>query len=228
MNGSMGLYESLDYTRERTRRGRRGVIVYAYMAHHQGMCLLSMDNVLNGHIMQRRFHSDPRIQSVESLLYEGIPTERSLLRRTAPEAASHSGAIRAGDQPADLAGRLSCAQRQSSWQRALHADGHQRRIRVQPLASIRSDRLVCRYDAGSDGYLFLHSGSPIRGIMVCHSSTAGWEHGNIHLQFLRRQGRVRPAGQRRGNGNLHLRFFRGRCGGATSHFHQPWAADPRP
>ena len=30
-----------------------------------------MDNVLNGYIMQKRFHSDPRIQSVESLLYEG-------------------------------------------------------------------------------------------------------------------------------------------------------------
>ena len=37
MNGPMGLYESLDYTREKTRRGGRGVIVYAYMAHHQGM-----------------------------------------------------------------------------------------------------------------------------------------------------------------------------------------------
>ncbi len=88
MSGPMGLYESLDYSRERTRRGGRGVIVYAYMAHHQGMSLLAMDNVLNDGVMQRRFHADPRIQAFESLLFEKVPSERSLLRRTAPDGAA--------------------------------------------------------------------------------------------------------------------------------------------
>jgi cyclic beta-1,2-glucan synthetase len=39
MYGRMGFYESLDYTRQEERRGGKGVIIYAYMAHHQGMSL---------------------------------------------------------------------------------------------------------------------------------------------------------------------------------------------
>src|SRR5579884_3950555 len=43
------------------------------MAHHQGMTLLAIDNVLNQNVLQRRFHSDPRIQAAEPLLYERMP-----------------------------------------------------------------------------------------------------------------------------------------------------------
>ena len=82
MSGPMGLYESLDYTREKTRRGGRGVVVYTYMAHHQGMSLLAMNNAMNDSVMQKRFHADPRVQAFESLLFERVPARKSQLRRT--------------------------------------------------------------------------------------------------------------------------------------------------
>jgi cyclic beta-1,2-glucan synthetase len=76
MTGPMGFYESIDFTRESARDGARGVVIYCYMAHHQAMSLVAMDNLLHRDVMQRRFHSDPRIRAVESLLYERIPIQR--------------------------------------------------------------------------------------------------------------------------------------------------------
>jgi cyclic beta-1,2-glucan synthetase len=72
--GPFGFYESIDYSRQRDKEGVRGVIVRSYMAHHQGMSLLAIDNALNENIMQTRFHADLRVRSTESLLYERIPT----------------------------------------------------------------------------------------------------------------------------------------------------------
>jgi hypothetical protein len=48
LEGPMGLYESMDFTRQSTREGKRGVIVYSYMSHHQGMSLLALDNLCTG------------------------------------------------------------------------------------------------------------------------------------------------------------------------------------
>jgi len=79
MYGRMGFYESLDYTRQQERQGRKGVIVYTYMAHHQGMSLMAVDNALNSGIMRRRFHGDRRIKAVEPLLFERIPPQHSVL-----------------------------------------------------------------------------------------------------------------------------------------------------
>ena len=44
-----------------------------YMAHHQGMILVALDNAMNGSPMQHRFHADPRVQAAELLLQERIP-----------------------------------------------------------------------------------------------------------------------------------------------------------
>jgi cyclic beta-1,2-glucan synthetase len=73
LDGPMGFYESVDFSRESKRDGSPGVVIYAYMAHHQGMSLVAMDNALHYGAMQRRFHDDPRIRAVESLLFERIP-----------------------------------------------------------------------------------------------------------------------------------------------------------
>lgn len=77
MAGPMGFYESIDFTRQAKKDGTPGVIVYAYMAHHQGMSLLALDNVLLNNGMQARFHSDLRIRAVNALLYERIPIART-------------------------------------------------------------------------------------------------------------------------------------------------------
>lgn len=68
-----GYFESIDFTREHARHGERGVTVYAYMAHHQGMSLLAFDNILNGNTFRKRFHANPRISGMESLLCERAP-----------------------------------------------------------------------------------------------------------------------------------------------------------
>ena len=73
LNGAFGYYESIDYTMKRAPTGRRGVVVKAFMAHHQGMTLVALDNVLCNSPMQRRFHADPRIMASELLLEERVP-----------------------------------------------------------------------------------------------------------------------------------------------------------
>ena len=70
---SHGYFESIDFTRQRRREGDAGVIVRTYMAHHQAMGFLALDNFLNGNPMQRRFHADTRVRSTEPLLFERIP-----------------------------------------------------------------------------------------------------------------------------------------------------------
>jgi cyclic beta-1,2-glucan synthetase len=72
MDGPMGLYEAIDFSRQGSR-GNRGVLIYTYMSHHQGMSLLALNNVLHRGVMQRRFHADRRIKAIESLLFERVP-----------------------------------------------------------------------------------------------------------------------------------------------------------
>jgi cyclic beta-1,2-glucan synthetase len=68
-----GYYEAMDFSRQPSREGERGVIVRAYMAHHQGMGFLSLTNFIYGNPIQRRFHADARVRAVEPLLHERIP-----------------------------------------------------------------------------------------------------------------------------------------------------------
>jgi cellobiose phosphorylase len=71
--GSYGYYDSIDFTRQRSPAGERGVIVHVFMAHHQGMILSSINNALNSEVLIKRFQKDPRICGVSSLPYERIP-----------------------------------------------------------------------------------------------------------------------------------------------------------
>ena len=80
--GAYGYFEAIDYTRRRQPKGGQGVIVRTYMAHHQGMTLLAIDNVLNAAVMQRRFHADRRVQAVEPLLFERVPVAPLLVKAT--------------------------------------------------------------------------------------------------------------------------------------------------
>ena len=68
-----GYYEALDYSRQPNRDGEPGVVVRAYMAHHQGMSFLALDNLLHDGSLRRHFSSDPRVRTFEPLLQERIP-----------------------------------------------------------------------------------------------------------------------------------------------------------
>jgi cyclic beta-1,2-glucan synthetase len=73
MVGKFGFYEAVDYTPSRLRRGETRAIVRSYMAHHQGMSLLSLAYLLLDRPMQRRFESEPLFQATMLLLQERIP-----------------------------------------------------------------------------------------------------------------------------------------------------------
>lgn len=76
--GAYGYYDSIDFTRQRSPTGERGVVVYVYMAHHQGMVLSSINNALNNDSLIKLFHKDARVCGVNSLLYEQIPLSSAL------------------------------------------------------------------------------------------------------------------------------------------------------
>jgi cyclic beta-1,2-glucan synthetase len=84
LDGPYGFYESIDYTPEHVPPGRRGVVVKAFMAHHQGMSLVALDSILNDAPMQRRFHRHPRIKATELLLEERVPARSPLVSVPAP------------------------------------------------------------------------------------------------------------------------------------------------
>ncbi len=71
--GQFGLYEALDFTYSRLNEGQSNAIVKSYMVHHQGMSMLAFVNFFKDNIMQRRFHSDPRVKAVDSLIQEKFP-----------------------------------------------------------------------------------------------------------------------------------------------------------
>ena len=68
--GRYGFYEAIDFTTQRLPNDTGASVIRAFMAHHQGMTLVALDNVLNRRIMQNRFHGEPMIQAAELLLQE--------------------------------------------------------------------------------------------------------------------------------------------------------------
>jgi cyclic beta-1,2-glucan synthetase len=76
--GRFGFYESLDYTAERVPKNQKFVILKSFMAHHQGMSLVAINNLLSGNSMQRRFHADPMVMATELLLQERVPRDINL------------------------------------------------------------------------------------------------------------------------------------------------------
>jgi cyclic beta-1,2-glucan synthetase len=83
--GTFGYYEALDYTPGRRPDDEPVAIIRSYMAHHQGMTLVSLDNVLNEGIMRTRFHAEPKVQATELLLQERTPRDVAVTRPRAEE-----------------------------------------------------------------------------------------------------------------------------------------------
>ena len=71
--GVFGFYEAIDYTPSRLPRGQASAVVRSFMAHHQGMSVLSLAYLLLNRPMQQRFASDPAFQATTLLLQERIP-----------------------------------------------------------------------------------------------------------------------------------------------------------
>jgi cyclic beta-1,2-glucan synthetase len=82
--GRFGYYEALDcrpLTADTEPAGAaevRPVVVRAFFAHHQGMSLVALVNVVQHDVFVSRFHADPRVQATELLLQERVPREAIL------------------------------------------------------------------------------------------------------------------------------------------------------
>ena len=73
-SGKYGFFESIDYTPSRMKNNKE-VIVKTYMAHHQGLILLSLNNILNNGILRKRFNDNPEIEMTNILLQERMPIQ---------------------------------------------------------------------------------------------------------------------------------------------------------
>jgi cyclic beta-1,2-glucan synthetase len=106
LEGRYGFYEAVDYTPSRLPRGAAQAIVRQFMAHHQGMTLLSLEYLLLDRPMQRRFEADPMLRADTLLLQERVPkTGIALFPHVGEASASHptdvadGGTMRVFDDP---------------------------------------------------------------------------------------------------------------------------------
>jgi cyclic beta-1,2-glucan synthetase len=91
LSGRFGMFEAIDYTPSRQRRGESSAVVRSFMAHHQAMSLLSFAYVLLARPMQKRFESDPLFQATLLLLQERVP-RATLFHTNATDLSDHRAA----------------------------------------------------------------------------------------------------------------------------------------
>ncbi len=100
-----GFYEAVDFTPTRLPRGETHAVVQSYMAHHQGMSLVALGQVLLGKPMHRRFEANPLLHSASQLLEEMVPAEKALYFHSTyspehrPLAAGEESPVRVVDNP---------------------------------------------------------------------------------------------------------------------------------
>lgn len=73
--GKYGFYEAVDYTSSRLKKGNTHEVIRTYMAHHQGLTLLSINNAIQDNILEKRFNRNPEVQAVNVLLQEKMPVK---------------------------------------------------------------------------------------------------------------------------------------------------------
>jgi hypothetical protein len=95
--GDFGFYEAADYI-----EGRDPKMVRSWMAHHQGMSLLALTNLLRDGAFQRWFHATPIVRATELLLHE------KPLSKQSREALDEAVVSKPGEKP-DLEGAAKIA-----------------------------------------------------------------------------------------------------------------------
>lgn len=84
--GRYGFIDALDFTPGRQSEAEGVTRVETFMAHHQGMTIVSLANVLLDNAPRRWGVANPHIEAVMSLLHERAPREVSVLLEPPPEA----------------------------------------------------------------------------------------------------------------------------------------------
>ncbi|SIQ69987.1 cyclic beta-1,2-glucan synthetase [Rhizobium sp. RU35A] len=73
--GKYGFHDAVDFTPTRVPEGKRCAVVFNYYAHHHGMSIAAIANVVNNGKLRELFHADPVVEAAELLLQEKAPRE---------------------------------------------------------------------------------------------------------------------------------------------------------
>ncbi|MCK8781404.1 protein ndvB [Rhizobium sp. NTR19] len=73
--GQFGFHDAVDFTPTRLPEGKRCAVVYNYYAHHHGMSIAAVANVVMNGLLRELFHADPVIEAAELLLQEKAPRD---------------------------------------------------------------------------------------------------------------------------------------------------------
>jgi cyclic beta-1,2-glucan synthetase len=84
-HGAYGLYEALDYTPSKLPGNATVAVVRSYMAHHQGMTIVALGNVVHDGLTWNRFHNNPMVRASELLLHERTPRSVGVTRPRSEE-----------------------------------------------------------------------------------------------------------------------------------------------
>jgi len=86
-----GLYESIDYDPSRMKQGEKCLLIKCQMAHHQGMLLCSLANLLTGDRLSHYFMALPSAKAYQPLLEEPMP--KGIIKRKVPFASIPQPAV---------------------------------------------------------------------------------------------------------------------------------------
>lgn len=78
--GRYGFYEAVDFTPGRVQEGHECEIVKSYMAHHQGMSICALANILTDNMLSKRFMHIPEMRAVRLYCDEKIPDDALTLK----------------------------------------------------------------------------------------------------------------------------------------------------
>ncbi|MEO5672653.1 MAG: glucoamylase family protein, partial [Ramlibacter sp.] len=112
--GELGMFESIDFTTQRQLLEGGSTVVQTYMAHHHGMSIVALCNLLCGQAPRRWFGAAPLVRAHESLLHENTPRRvtRAPDPRPMPEslAGGRTAAVRSREVDPAAAGGASPSQ----------------------------------------------------------------------------------------------------------------------
>ncbi len=73
--GELGMYEAIDFTTQRQVEEGGHMVVQTFMAHHHGMSIVALCNLLCDQAPRRWFSASPQVRAHESLLHENTPRQ---------------------------------------------------------------------------------------------------------------------------------------------------------
>ena len=227
LEGRYGFYEAIDYTPSRVPRGQSAAVVRSFMAHHEGMSLLSLAYLLLDRPMQRRFESDPLFQATMLLLQERIPKATAFYSHTAEPSLLHAGSsapeapVRVFNSPDTPMPEVHLLSNGRYHVMITNAGGGYSRWKDIAVTRWREDTGLRQL-----GHVLLRPRRGKRRVLVDSVSADAESTEDLRSDFFGRARRVPLRRPRIRHAHGDRRFARGRYRAAARHHHQPFTDAP--